>query len=131
MPTYKNETNSKIQLDGLSYVEKGETLETTRVIKHPDLTKISEDPYFPLALNYHNISFASAEQKEVLGLLDSKVLRVSTNIGITIAANTSENPYAYPLDGGESIDIFHYSSIDSLILTSNAAGEARVIELKD
>lgn len=146
MPTYKNDSDKVINLGGKN-LSPGDTLETIRQFDDNDFVNIgddirqfgdligyaititSEEPYYSLANDYHDVSFGAAETKTVNVSLSSKVLRVTTDVNLTIKANTSSNPYPYPLDADNHIDVYNHNTITSLVLTSEGSGNARIIEL--
>ena len=130
MPTYKNETNYTIY-DGATPIPPGNTYETIRIVENTDLTFVSEDPYYPLANNEHSISFGAAETQSVDVDLYSGVLRVTSDVEVTIKPNSDSNPYGYTILAGEERDIFNDRNITSLYLTSTGSGSATVTELKD
>lgn len=153
MPTYQNTSDRPINIGG-KHLSIGESVEMTRQFKYYDLVNVgnevryfgdvegsaititSEEPYHVLAKDYHEITFSGAETQSITpvsasgdGLLDAKVLRVRTDVALTIKTNSTSNPYAYPLAANDSIDILNDNKIKSLYLTSSGAGSATVIEL--
>lgn len=130
MPTYKNETDDIIY-DVWQPIEPGDTYETIRNLDDTDLTKLSEDPYYPLADREQTVSFGGAGTQQAGVSLNSKVLRVSTDVEVTIKANSSSNPYTYTMYANEERDIYNDHSIKVLEFTTSGAGDIHVVELKD
>lgn len=130
MPTYKNQTD-KVIFDGSTPIMPGNEYETLRVVEDTDLTFVSEEPYYPLANNEHSVSFGSAETKSVDVDLYSGVLRVNSDVELTIKANSDSNPYGITLNASKERDIFNDRNITTLYLTSSGSGSATVVEIKD
>lgn len=130
MPTYRNDTN-RVLFDESTPIMPGNEYETLRIVENTELTKISDEPYYPLANDEHSISFGSAETKSVDVDLYSGVLRVNTDVNVTVKANSDSNPYGFTLNANEERDIFNDRNITTLYLTSGGSGAANVIELKD
>lgn len=130
MPTYRNDTNDIIY-DKWQPVQPGETYETTRNLDDTDLTKTSEEPYYPLANREQTISFGGAGTQQAGVSLNSKVLRVSTDVEVAIRANSNSNPYVYTMYANEERDIYNDHSIKVLDLTTTGAGDISIVELDD
>lgn len=135
MPTYQNDGQGDVVIEGLDNNPKtlkpGETGQSYKVYDLTGLTKINDEPYFPLAVAKHILTFAQAETKSASGLLSAKVLRVSTNVQVEIAVNAAANPYSYTLDADKEVDIKNSGEIESLYLTSTGEGSARIIALPE
>lgn len=130
MPTYKNETNDVIY-DKANPIQPGDTYETYTILDGTNLTKTSEEPYYPLANREHSISFGAAETKSVGVSISSKVLRITSDVKVTIKPNSDSNPFGYTLNANEERDIYNEETINQLYLVSDGSGSASVIELKN
>jgi hypothetical protein len=144
MPTYLNSTTKIIALPYASNFKKhkfsiapGESLETTLYLTSTELTnlgltKSSEEPFSRISNSVTNLIFVGAGTQSVIGLVDSKIIRVKTDIDITIIPNDVTNPYYYPLGSLEGfVDIKNEREIDILFITALEAGSIWVIELRD
>jgi hypothetical protein len=142
MPTYQNSTNKDITLPysfstqtHKTIVSAGDTIETSLYLTDAEitalgLTKTLETPYARLSNSLTQVEFTGAETKSVTNLLDSPIIRVKTNVNITIKPNASANSYGYHLGSNEGfIDIRNNREILTLYLTSDDAGIAYVMEL--
>lgn len=143
MPTYYNPTIKPITLPypsaiqtHKSVIQPGETIETTLYLLDAEVTalglqKTSEQPYARISNSLTTVTFASPETKQVSGLIDSRILRIKTNVNILIKPNNASNPYGYHLGAFEGfVDIRNDREIEILYMTSEGAGTAYVIELE-
>lgn len=134
MPTYRNDTQENHQVQGIDgnmvMVAPAETIQTHQILPAADWTKISDEPYYNIAANAHDITFSGAETQSQAVDPDNHVLRVSTDVNLTIHAN-SASAEGYPLDADDWIDIKHEGNIEELYLVSEGAGSAKIIEIKD
>jgi len=144
MPTYYNPTQEIISLpysQNLKYrnfsINPGETLATTYFITSAEiaalgLTLLDVEPFAKISNSVTNLTFSGAGTQNVTDLLDSKILRVKSNIDIIIRANDVTNPYYYPLGSTEGfIDIRNDREINTLYATATGAGSVWIIELRD
>jgi hypothetical protein len=142
MPTYLNPTDTEITLPYSSVFKRhktvvapGRSVETTLYLLDSEVTalglqKTSEEPFARISNALNEVVFSAAQTKEVTGLLDSKILRVKTNVDIIIKPNDPTNPYGYHLGSFEGfVDIRNDHEIEKLYLTSSGSGTSYVIEL--
>ena len=132
MPTYKNETPAVILIEQYT-IPPGETLQTYQIISEEGLVKISEEPFYPLALATHIIQFTSAETKQVPEsggtLLNAGVLRLRPTVDVMVKPNSVINPYGYIIAANEERDFLNDNTIETLFLESFGSGQIIVLEL--
>ncbi len=131
MPTYKNISDKPILIDGLGFAP-GEEKTTYKILKHPDLVKVSDEPYLPLSLSETKISVATAGE-EVSVPIDVERCKVIEILDITtqieIRANSSANPYPRTAEAGDRVVIKHDREIEALYIKFPvAAGSCKVIQ---
>lgn len=142
MPTYYNPTDVEITLPysfiprtHKTIVPAGQSVETTLYLLASEITelgliKTSEEPFARISNSLNPVVFSSAETQVVANLLDSKILRVKTNVDIIIKPNDITNPYGYHLGAYEGfVDIRNDREIFQLYLTSEGSGSSYIIEL--
>jgi len=144
MPTYYNPTQNIVSLPysqnqkyrNLS-INPGETLVTTYFVTTAEiaalgLTLSDVEPFAKISNSVTNLTFSGAGTQNVTSLIDSKILRVKSDVVIIIRANDVTNPYYYPLGSTEGfIDIRNDREIDTLYITASGAGSVWVVELRD
>ena len=144
MPTYYNPTPNIINLPYSKDLKKhnvtinpGETLESTYFVTSAEisalgLTLLDVEPFARISNSVTNLTFSGAGSQSVGSLIDSKIIRVKSNIDVLVRANDVTNPYYYPLGSLEGfIDIRNDREIDIIYITAASAGSVWVIELKD
>lgn len=141
MPTYFNPNLHMVTLPHLNalvsnnIIKPSETMETTLYLTDAELTELGltktlETPYTRLSNSLTQVDFAEAETKSVTNLLDSKILRIKTDVDVVVKPNASDNIYGYHLGSIEGfVDIKNEREILTLYLTSTGEGTAWVVEL--
>lgn len=133
MPTYKNNSTVTKILDEES-IAPNELIETYQILTDPDFVKVSDEPYYPLVLSTHTITFSGAETKQVPtsgDLLDAGVIRIRTDVDVTVKPNSANNPYGYVLLADEERDFLNEATIETIFLESTGSGTATLLELVD
>jgi len=134
MPTYKNISTKPIVIDK-KVIDPNETVSTLKIYDSPDLQKISDDPYYPLAYAVHEVEATEAGVTPSEGISlqrkDCKAIRVTATTSVDIYANTLSNPYKYPLNAGETIDIRNNYNIEKILLDFKSAGKVTLIEIPE
>ena len=136
MPTYKNISDKPILIHGLG-VAPGEEISTYKILKHPNLSKISEDPIFPLALSETEVTASSAGE-EIAVPIDYErcnkieVTDITTKIELRANVDSSSNPYARTVKPGDKVIIRHNKEIETLYIRfPDSPGSCRVIQLEE
>ena len=121
MPTYKNTgleyipnltdiNNNKVNLAPSLEIQ------SYKIYNIPNLTKISDEPYYSLTKVYEP-NFTSPGI--INNLLDCKIIRLTPIGDITITFNSSENPNIFNLIDNVPIDIENSKEIESIIFTGS------------
>lgn len=92
----------------------GDSVETYKILG-TGWTKTSDEPYYKLGSSQTVASPGSAT-----GLIGFSVIRVTTaDDEIIVTANAEDNPYAYNLTAGVSVDIANKREIETLFFTGS------------
>jgi len=134
MPTYKNESDATILIEQ-NTIPPGENYQTHQVISEQGMVKISDEPYYPLALATHIVQFTMVETKRVPEfdgtLLNAGILRLKSTVDVMVKPNSANNPYGYIISANEERDFLNDNTIETLFLESFGSGQIIVLELAE
>lgn len=131
MPTYRNDGKDTYSIVSTSkcivYVKPGDTVETYDILSAP-MTRISDSPYFPLAIRNETVTVSGTAS--VTGLLSCKVIRLFTeDADIILRVDSAASTYPMFLFPDQIQDISNRGEINTLHFAGN--GSVKLIGLSD
>ena len=118
MPTYtlaqdhQNSLQIEDYLGNSVNVEPGRSIKTYKVLSGP-FTKISDEPYFPIAVVVDNAFPVPGIKTDMLGC---KVIRLAASGSfVTVKWNSASNPSSLLLPAGQSLDFDNEGEIESIV----------------
>jgi len=134
MPTFKNETDKRLQVEDINErlvtVAPDETVETYKYLPSPDWSVVSDEPYYQIVEAVHTVEAAGAGFEDQAVDPDNHVLELRSDVDLTAHAN-SGSAEGYPVLADTPVQVRHDGNIGELHLNFSEAGTCVVIEIKD
>ncbi|NPA76757.1 MAG: hypothetical protein GXN93_03310 [Candidatus Diapherotrites archaeon] len=130
MPTYRNVGNTHLVVDGVSFAP-GEEKAVKKVLRHPLLVKVSDEPFIPFVLSRTVTGTAGAvvevEIDDERNVIELRELTAQ----VLVYINSPDAPDALPLSPGAVVRITHESEIERLFVRFVTSGNLRILQIKE
>lgn len=125
MPAYLNNTTHTIYAQG-EKIAPGQTVETLKLLDHPDIEKVSDEPWYRLCHSPDGATILSGSGAgevtyHIINAETQKIwLKNTSDIALLIKPNGTSNPYGIKILPGEELWCTNDHNIHSFVISHDS-----------